>query len=398
MILLEFEKEILSSQRGMTVELSDAAINEKYEKGEARIITEQGAVKLSLVKGVYTADNYQLKPKYQRRITWDSKKRSKLIESFIMNVPVPPVFIYETEFNKYQVMDGLQRITAIIDFYSDNYALQDLTQWSELNGRKYSELPQKIKEGIDRRQLSVITLLKESSKTIVQEEEMKKMVFERLNTGGVTLEDQEIRNALYNGPFNDLCIELSSNDSFRKLWLINPDVDEATDEEELDNYDDAFKYAKNKLYKRMYDVELVLRYFAMRHIEEFSGKLSEFMDLCLRHGNYYSEEQRVMLKSIFESTISNADKLFSEKAFCQYTKIRGKYTWTLPQKMIYDPLMLALSQIVLPEIDFDINNNIQLLESFYKENEPEFDGKKQSKGDIKRRMDLFAGFITKLLG
>ena len=79
MILLDFEKEILNNQKGVTVEVSDAAINEKYEKGEARIITEQGAVKLSLVKQVFNAENYQLRPKYQRRITWDSKKRSKLI-------------------------------------------------------------------------------------------------------------------------------------------------------------------------------------------------------------------------------------------------------------------------------------------------------------------------------
>ena len=117
MILLDFEKEILNNQKGVTVEVSDAAINEKYEKGEARIITEQGAVKLSLVKQVFNAENYQLRPKYQRRITWDSKKRSKLIESFIMNIPVPPIFVYETDFNRYQVMDGLQRITAIMDFY-----------------------------------------------------------------------------------------------------------------------------------------------------------------------------------------------------------------------------------------------------------------------------------------
>lgn len=160
-----------------------------------------------------------------------------------MNVPVPPVFIYETDFNRYQVMDGLQRITAIIDFYKDCYELEELTQWPELNGKKYSQLPRKVKEGIDRRQLSVITLLKESSKSLIQEEEMKKMVFERLNTGGVTLEDQEIRNALYNGPFNELCISLSSNDIFRKLWLINPDDIDVYDEE-LDNYDDALKYAK----------------------------------------------------------------------------------------------------------------------------------------------------------
>jgi hypothetical protein len=397
MILLDFEKEILNNQKGVTVEVSDAAINEKYEKGEARIITEQGAVKLSLVKQVFNAENYQLRPKYQRRITWDSKKRSKLIESFIMNIPVPPIFVYETDFNRYQVMDGLQRITAIMDFYNDYYELEELTQWPELNGKKYSQLPQKVKEGIDRRQLSVITLLKESSKTLIQEEEMKKMVFERLNTGGVTLEDQEIRNALYNGPFNDLCILLSSNNTFRKLWFINPDDIDGL-EDELDNYDDALKYAKNKLYKRMYDVELVLRYFAMRHIDEYSGKLSEFMDLCLRQGNRYTDNQIEILKNIFEKTIEKADILFSEKAFCQYVKRRGTFTWTSPQKMIYDSMMLALNQIEISNKIIDLNSNIERLKKFYQENEDAFDGKRQSKGDIKHRTELFISFIKELLG
>ena len=393
MILLDFEKEIMDSQKGVTFEVSDAAINEKYEKGEARIITEQGAVKLSLVNQVFNSDNYELRPKYQRRITWDSKKRSKLIESFIMNVPVPPVFIYETDFNRYQVMDGLQRITAIIDFYKDCYELEELTQWPELNGKKYSQLPRKVKEGIDRRQLSVITLLKESSKSLIQEEEMKKMVFERLNTGGVTLEDQEIRNALYNGPFNELCISLSSNDIFRKLWLINPDDIDVYDEE-LDNYDDALKYAKNKLYKRMYDAELVLRYFAMRHIDEYSGKLSEFMDLCLRQGNRYTDDQLEILRKVFEETIEKANMLFGEKAYCQYVKRRGIYSWTSPQKMIYDSIMLALSQIEVSQRRIDSNRNVEKLENFYKENEESFDGKRQSKGDIKRRTELFISFIT----
>ena len=397
MILLDFEKEILNNQKGVTVEVSDAAINEKYEKGEARIITEQGAVKLSLVKQVFNAENYQLRPKYQRRITWDSKKRSKLIESFIMNIPVPPIFVYETDFNRYQVMDGLQRITAIMDFYNDYYELEELTQWPELNGKKYSQLPQKVKEGIDRRQLSVITLLKESSKTLIQEEEMKKMVFERLNTGGVTLEDQEIRNALYNGPFNDLCILLSSNNTFRKLWFINPDDIDGL-EDELDNYDDALKYAKNKLYKRMYDVELVLRYFAMRHIDEYSGKLSEFMDLCLRQGNRYTDNQIEILKNIFEKTIEKADILFSEKAFCQHVKRRGTFTWTSPQKMIYDSMMLALNQIEISNKIIDLNSNIERLKKFYQENEDAFDGKRQSKGDIKHRTELFISFIKELLG
>ncbi|MDE5779587.1 MAG: DUF262 domain-containing protein [Lachnospiraceae bacterium] len=395
MNLFDFEKSLAEKREEKMIDLSDELINTKYEQGEARIVTEQGAVKLSLVRDFFLASNYQLQPKYQRRITWNEKKRSKLIESFIMNIPVPPVFVYETEFDKYQVMDGLQRITTIIDFYNDKYELTGLNKWSELNGRKYSQLPQKIKEGIDRRQLSTITLLKESSKSLSQEEEMKKMVFERLNTGGVSLEDQEIRNALYNGPFNELCIELSKDSTFRKLWMITPDVGATIEEEMLESYDDAIIYAKNKLYRRMYDVELVLRYFAMRHIDEYSGSLSLFLDICLRKGNLYTSDNLEQLKGIFEETIKKADMLFGDKAFCQYTDVRKVKKWTAPQKMIYDVMMLALSQIDSINDNYDIDKNVNLLKNFYIEKETEFDGKKQSKSDIIKRMNLLYEFIRK---
>lgn len=177
--LLDFEKVIFEGEEKNKNMLSDEEINEKYQKGEARIVTEQGAIKLPLVKEIFSSNNYERKPIYQRRITWDNKKRSRLIESFIINIPVPPIFMYEIEFGRYEVMDGLQRISTIIDFYSDLYELEGLTEWPELNGKKYSELPQKIKEGIDRRQLSMVSLLKESAKTQLQEQKMKRMVFER---------------------------------------------------------------------------------------------------------------------------------------------------------------------------------------------------------------------------
>ena len=148
----------------------------------------------------------------------------------------------------------------------------------------------------------------------------------------------------------------------------------------------------------MYDVELVLRYFAMRHIDEYSGKLSEFMDLCLRQGNRFTNDQLEILKNIFENTIEKANILFSDKAFCQYVKRRGTYSWTSPQKMIYDSMMLALSQIEISNKKLNLNNNIERLEKFYQENEEVFDGKRQSKGDIKRRMELFISFITEIIG
>ena len=316
--LYEFEKDFLKKKDNSELMLSDKEINEKYELGEARIITEQGAIKLPLVPGVFEGDKYNRKPIYQRRITWDIKKRSRLIESFIMNIPVPPIFMYEIEFGKYEVMDGLQRISAIIDFYNDVYALDGLTEWPELNGKKYSELPQKVKEGIDRRQISMVSLLKESAKTTSQEQKMKRMVFERLNTGGVKLEEQEIRNALYDGEFNTMCKKLAETNEFRTLWGIpqNVKTESITNELEeldaIDSLDVTDELASNNLYMRMYDVELVLRFFAMRHIDEYSGQLCEFLDTCLISGNKIinsDSAKKELFEKLFRDTICKAKKI-----------------------------------------------------------------------------------------
>ena len=139
------------------------------------------------------------------------REKSKLIESFIMNVPIPPVFLYENEFSHYEVMDGLQRLTTIYDFYKDVFRLEGLQLWQELNGKRYSELPEKVRKGIDRRYISSVILLQESAKSEEEAAHMKQMVFERINSGGVQLEPQETRNALYDGKMNQLCLSLSKN-------------------------------------------------------------------------------------------------------------------------------------------------------------------------------------------
>ena len=397
--LYEFEKDFFKKKDDSEKMLSDKEINEKYELGEARIVTEQGAIKLPLVPGIFEGDKYNRKPIYQRRITWDTKKRSRLIESFIMNIPVPPIFMYEIEFGKYEVMDGLQRISAIIDFYNDVYALDGLTEWSELNGKKYSELPQKVKEGIDRRQISMVSLLKESAKTASQEQKMKRMVFERLNTGGVRLEEQEIRNALYDGEFNTMCKKLAEINEFRTLWGIPKNVkaesiiNELEELDAVDSLDVTEQLASNNLYMRMYDVELVLRFFAMRHIDEYSGQLCEFFDTCLISGNKIinsDSARKELFEKLFRDTICKAEKIFGEYAFCQYKAYRDKYKWSKPQKMVYDALMLALSECEINyDIEYDCEKNIKYMEKFYIENAEAFNGKKQSKNEILERKKLF---------
>lgn len=378
-------------------------INKKYENGDSRVVTENGAIKIGLLNEAFTSDNYDLSPEYQRRITWNNKKRSKLIESLIVNIPIPPIFLYESDYNKYEIMDGLQRVTAIIDFYDNKYPLSGLEEWKELEGKRYKDLPSKIKEGIGRRQLQTITLLKETaSNDSVREDRIKRLVFERLNTGGVRLLPQEIRNAIYNGPGNIMCKELSNNQTFKKLWELPIKIEDEEDlyDEDLYYFDDdkyKRKIEKNSLYKRMYDVELVLRYFAMRHIEEFDYSLSSFLDDELKALNSYSNDERQLLKDNFVNKIEKAYKLFGDKAL----KLFSNNEWSNPTRTVYDPLMIALEEIDINLINENIENNCNALMNFYIRNindeTNEFSGKKQGREDILHRAELFKNFIGDLL-
>ncbi len=388
----------------MSKELDD--INEKYEKGYSRVVTETGSYKVGLIKDVFLQDNYNLTPDYQRRITWDNKKRSKLIESLIINIPIPPIFLYEYDYDKYEVMDGLQRLTAIIDFYNNQYRLSGLEEWKELEGKKYKDLPNKIREGIDRRQLQVITLLKESAASEERADRIKRLVFERLNTGGVKLMPQEIRNAIYNGIGNEMCQSLSNTVLFKTLWEIPAEISvDETDydlQDQIENEKLQKKLERNALYKRMYDVELVLRYFAMRHIDDFDYSLSEVLDDTLYALNQYSEENIKMLSDVFISALRKANALFGDKAF----KYCNEEKWSSPARMIYDPMMMVLSQDDIIVNDTNVENNVVELQKFYNSatyiddegiEQRIFDGKHQSKEDIKKRAEALDEFIRSLI-
>ena len=366
-------------------ELTNEAIEEKYIKGEVRIVTEQARYPLNTIKGLVESEDYELNPDFQRRHRWNTEKKSKLIESFIINVPIPPIFLYENELSHYEVMDGLQRLTAITEFYGDKFRLEGLQLWSELNGRTYSELPEKIQKGIDRRYISSIILLRETAKTPEEAARMKQLVFQRINSGGVQLEFQETRNALIDGPMNRLCLELSSNVYLRKLFQIN--------ENDLDN---------NKLYSTMGDVELVLRFFAMRQLEGYAKrKLQDYFDFYLKGANAYDEDLLNKLKSLFESTVKFAYDLLGEKAFFMYRSrdVGGEVSWNYYQRAtttIYDPMMQVLSSM-LENKDVLIQKKDQIekdLINFYKIHYSDFEGRNNNKADIERRISLIRSFLT----
>ncbi|MGF1569274.1 MAG: DUF262 domain-containing protein [Nodosilinea sp.] len=365
--------------------LSDDDINEKYKKGEIRIVTEQARYPLDSIEGMLDSRKYDLNPEYQRRKRWDNTRKSRLIESFIMNVPIPPIFLYEIDYSIYEVMDGLQRLTAIYDFYKGNFELEGLEYWKELNGRTCSDLPEQVKRGIDRRYLSSIVLLQETAKTDREAEFLKQIVFERLNSGGEKLTPQETRNALYNGVFNQKCISLSKNICFRKMWNL-PLYDEGED-----------SLLKSDSYREMEDVGLVLRFFAYRHLEKLRGMTVEkFLDEYLKNANSYSENIISGLESIFEETMELIHQIFGDSAFFLPPKKRA---YKSPTKTIYDPMVQAFSNNIkhreklLREKEKIGKNLYSDDEKLSKNGRYLFDGRYNNHSDVQSRIDFYDEFL-----
>mgnify|MGYP003466997912 FL=1 len=377
---------------------TDEEINEKYLKGEVRIVTEQARYPLSTIKDMFNGQDYILNPDFQRRLRWDRIKQSKLIESFIINVPIPPIFLYEKDYSIYEVMDGLQRITAIKEFYEDKYTLEGLDIWPELNGKKYSTLPEQVRKGIDRRYISSIILLKETAKDSETAKALKQLVFSRINSGGAKLEDQEYRNALYPGPFNDLTIELARNQTFCDIF----DIPLPTETENLSEDIISTDLRENPKYRTMKDVETVLRFFAMLKIEYWENvTLSKFLDLFLECANKLPGDAIEYYKNLFEHTIQLACDIYGEKTFCMWKKnSKGDtFRWTKrATTVLYDPLMVVLSEnINNREYLVSIKDNIvNGTKDLFEKNDDLLNGRNTSSSNVKERIRIFREYFNSL--
>lgn len=376
-------EESSSKQR---VTMTDDAINDKYESGEQRILTEMNREKLpSFVEALKKPRYMDVRPFYQRRSRWDRKKQSRLIESFLINIPVPPIILYEKDFNFYEVMDGQQRITALKDFYENTLELTGLELWPELNGRTYATLPTKIRAGIDRRSISSIVLITESKSNVEEEFLLKQLAFERLNTGGVELSRQEIRNCLYSGILNQLLLELSNNYIFAKSWGIP--------------IDNSQKLEQNTLYKKMEDAELILRFFALRHVDDFRRNMESFLDLYMIKSLNFSGEDIEFLKNIFNQTINLAHQIYADNLFKPFDPITD--TWKdKAYKAYYDAVMVSLSRH-LANADILVKRKSRVIEEtkklFIKDTTKLFTGGGRTKADIQSRINLFDNMISEII-
>lgn len=278
------DKDLLSYQKN--------EISKIFEKSQNRLVFQSSDLSFESIANMVDADAIDIEPKYQRRERWDVKKQSALIESFVLNVPIPPIYLAEDEYGKYSVIDGKQRITAIYKFIKKNLKIEELENCIQLNGFTYENLPISLKNALQIRPfLRVIILLKQSDPSLKYE------VFNRLNTGGDNLLPQEIRNSLYEGDFNDLLMELSQN-NFLRQQLVSSE-----------------NYEKSTIYKQMQDVEYILRYFTIK--EYWSNFPSNNMQIAMNMFMFVKNKNMDinLARNNFNLSIEIAELIWGGQAF-----------------------------------------------------------------------------------
>lgn len=235
----------------MSIDISK--IISKFDTAQDSLVLQQSDLSLQSISDMVESGSIDINPKYQRRERWDDVKNSGLIESFLLNIPVPPIYLAEDEYGVYSVIDGKQRVTAIYKFLKENLALKHLEKFNELEGYRFESLPIPLKNALKiRPYLRVVTLLRQS------DPDLKHEVFLRLNKAGVALNAQEIRNVAFRGKFNEMLFELSET-AYLKTQL------KATKE--------------SKTYREMIDVQYVLRFFTVKEFwKNFPGNMDKAMD------------------------------------------------------------------------------------------------------------------------
>lgn len=368
----------------------DRDIHQRYEFKETPIVTEINREKLPrFIESLKLSNYIERRSFYQRRGPWTATMKSRLIESFILNIPVPSIILYKQDFQPYEVLDGEQRISAIQEFYENKLKLTGLEILTELNGHTYNKLPLKIRANIDRRSISSIAILAELTSNREADKFLKQKIFERLNTGRLNFSKQEMRNILYPGKFNELLLKLASNPIFAEAWGI------PTDKNSRD-------LEKSSIYENMEDAELVLRFFALRNIEHYQLEMPDFLDLYMTKSLKFTNFDIKFLENNFTDTLKLAHKIYGKHLFKPFDP--QSQTWsTQSNRYYYDVTMLCFSKRLADANKFSFkslqNRVVEETKNLF--NKPEsrlLTGGGITKAEIQERSGIFDEMLSQVIG
>lgn len=289
-----------------------------FEDAQKSLVIQTADLPLGTLAEMVENKSIDLEPSFQRRERWKDHQQSALIESFLLNVPVPPIYLSEEKDGKYTAIDGKQRLKAISDFISGRLRLKGLEKLTVAENLRFIDLPDEITNAFRLRPfLRVVTLLKQTNP------ELKYEVFLRLNKGGEALTAQEIRNVAFRGPLNSVIYELAEHVFLKQQLKITNE--------------------KSSAYRQMLDAEYVLRFLTLsRKYKNFSGRLLREMDNFMRKHQSGDEVAITHFSKRFLTALGRCQELWGRNAF---RRPDGDNWRDQTLAGMYDAQMLAVSEL-----------------------------------------------------
>lgn len=294
---------------------------------ERKVLIQQYDYAVRTLVDMVLEGDLVLNPDYQRLYRWEPEKASRFVESILLNIPVPVVYFAEEADGTFSVIDGQQRLTSLLNFIKpesgEELTLSGLKLRPEINGKKFGDLDRTDRSAITKRPIRCIVVLNESDKALKFE------VFERLNTGSSSLTEQEVRNSIYHGNFNDLIKELASDIKFLEMIAL-PE-----------------QHKRN-----MKAEELVLRFFAYRDLHDttdYPGSYTEFLNNYMEQNRSQPATKLVQLRELFLKTIEIIYQQLGPGVAFRRPVTRGqdgRFAHTLINGAIYESQMVAFSKLI----------------------------------------------------
>lgn len=276
-----------------------------------KLITETYDFTVSTINE-YINSQHIVIPNFQRGYVWNRTQASRLIESLIIQCPIPVIYLSQNYDETLSVIDGNQRLTSISLFLNDEFPLTGLATYPELDELTFSELDPRFQRHIINRTIRCIVILKETHPQI------KFDVFERLNTGSVKLNPQELRHGIYNGTLMTKVEELAKVPLFKRLTSTTND-------------------------NRMKGDELVLRYFTLlERLNIYEKPMSVFLNKYAEENRFILEQRVLELANNFMLNLNKCHLLYGDFAFKTFDENRKRLK---ANTALYEAQMLSMNTI-----------------------------------------------------
>lgn len=311
------------------VSVDDEVPEKPFDADKIRI--EQQMLSAKYVFELYQMGILDTNPNFQRKPIWkENKRKSLLIESLMLRIPIPAFYFYEDEQGRFQVIDGQQRLLTIFDFMQGKFKLSGLEYIGAIcNKKRFDELDERYKQRINRTQLAVNILDARSPHRVVYD------IFRRINTGGIPLAPQEMRNAICKQEARDYLLK-----GIRNKYYLSATRKKIND-------------------SRMDSQEMFLRFVAFYQKYNYTtlklkphyyySKLSDFLDDEITNIPNLTEEKRLEIYDAFEQSMKNCYSLFGDYAFVKVYISEDKKTIMKKKDLINKSLFTSFSVILANE-------------------------------------------------